>query len=63
LLTIPVAQVQKREEYIATCTTAVCVVVWLITLRGFGLDTGFIHYGDLQLHTLQLLTADTTIHN
>jgi hypothetical protein len=27
LLTIPVAQVQKREEYIATCTTAVCVVV------------------------------------
>jgi hypothetical protein len=21
-------------------------VVWLITLRGFGLDTGFIHYGD-----------------
>jgi hypothetical protein len=31
----------------------VVVVVWLITLR-FGLDTGFIHYGDLQLHTLQL---------
>jgi hypothetical protein len=26
----------------------VCVwyVVWLITRRGFGLDTGFIHYGD-----------------
>jgi hypothetical protein len=24
-----------------------CVVVWLITLRGFGLVTGFIHYGDL----------------
>jgi hypothetical protein len=23
------------------------VVVWLITRRGFGLDTGFIHYGDL----------------
>jgi hypothetical protein len=21
------------------------------TLRGFGLDTGFIHYGDLQLHS------------
>jgi hypothetical protein len=28
--------------------------VWLITWRGFGLDTGFIHSGDLQLHTLQL---------
>jgi hypothetical protein len=30
-------------------------VVWLITRRGFGLDTGFILYGDLNLHTLQLL--------
>jgi hypothetical protein len=30
------------------------VLVWLITLRGFGLDTGLIRYGDLQLHTLQL---------
>jgi hypothetical protein len=39
-----------------------CVIVWLNTLCGFGLVTGFIHYGDLQLHTLQLLTADTTIH-
>jgi hypothetical protein len=24
-----------------------CVVVWLITIRGFGLVTGFIHYDDL----------------
>jgi hypothetical protein len=30
-------------------------VVWLITWRGFWLDTGFIPYGDLQLlHRLQL---------
>jgi hypothetical protein len=35
------------SKYIVTYTTAVwCVVLWLITLRGFGLDTGFIHYGD-----------------
>jgi hypothetical protein len=31
-----------------------CVVVWLVTLYGLGLDTGFIHSGDLQLHTLQV---------
>jgi hypothetical protein len=31
--------------HIVTYTTAVWLV-WLITLRGFGLDTGFIHYGD-----------------
>jgi hypothetical protein len=36
--------------------------VWLITLHGFGLDTGFIHYGDYNCSRLQLLTADTT-HN
>jgi hypothetical protein len=35
----------------------------LSTRRGFGLDTGFIRSRDLQLHTLQLLTADTTTHN
>jgi hypothetical protein len=34
-------------------------VVWLITRRGFGLDTGFIHYGDLQL--LQVTLTETTI--
>jgi hypothetical protein len=32
------------SQYIVTYTR--CVVVWPITLRGFGLDTGFIHYGD-----------------
>jgi hypothetical protein len=39
-----------------------CVVVWLMTLRrGFGLDTGFIHYGDLQLHRLQLQWTLSTL--
>jgi hypothetical protein len=33
--------------YICIVTYTTCVVVWLITLRGFGLATGFIHYGDL----------------
>jgi hypothetical protein len=47
----------KRRPYskhIVTYTGYVCAVVWLLTIRGFGLDTGFIHYGDLQLHTLLL---------
>jgi hypothetical protein len=30
-------------------------VVWLITRRGFGLVTGFIHYGDYSYKWLQLL--------
>jgi hypothetical protein len=29
-------------------------VVWLITLRGFGLVTGFVHYGDYNCTWLQL---------
>jgi hypothetical protein len=33
--------------YIVTYTVYVCAVVWLITIRGFGLDTGFIRYDDL----------------
>jgi hypothetical protein len=33
--------------YIVTYTGYVCAVVWLITIRGFGLVTGFIRYGDL----------------
>jgi hypothetical protein len=32
--------------YILSRIPGLCVVVWLIILRGFGLDTGFIHYGD-----------------
>jgi hypothetical protein len=49
--------------YTVTYTGYMCVVVWQINLRGFGLDTGFIHYGDLQLHRLQLLATDTITHN
>jgi hypothetical protein len=43
----------KISDNIVTYTGYVCVVVWLITIRGFGLDTGFIHYGEL-LYRLQL---------
>jgi hypothetical protein len=39
------------------------VVVWLITLRGFGLDIGFIHYEDYNCSILQLLANATTTHN
>jgi hypothetical protein len=37
----------KAYIYIVTYTVYVCAVVWLITIRGFGLVTGFIRYGDL----------------
>jgi hypothetical protein len=38
---------EERSNSIVTYTRYVCAVVSLITRRGFGLDTGFIHYGDL----------------
>jgi hypothetical protein len=38
----------------------VVMVVWLITRRGFGLDSGFIRCGDLQLHTLQTEWSHST---
>jgi hypothetical protein len=37
----------KAIKYCHVYRVWVCSVVWLITIRGFGLDTGFIHYGDL----------------
>jgi hypothetical protein len=40
--------------YIVTYIYHGCVVVWLITLHGFGLDIGFIHYGDYNWTWLQL---------
>jgi hypothetical protein len=40
----------------------VCAVVWLITIRGFGLDTGFIHYGDYNCTWLQLQRTLHTDH-
>jgi hypothetical protein len=42
------AECTWSQIYILSRIPRLCVVVlWLITLRGFGLDTGFIHYGDL----------------
>jgi hypothetical protein len=63
---------QERQKTAIYCIIfsripRLCVVVWLITLRGFWLDTGFIHYGDIQLqqitiamNTIALTTATTT---
>jgi hypothetical protein len=49
------SEIQRRHSILSRIPD---VVMWPITRRGFGLDTGFIGYGDLQL--LQGTITETT---
>jgi hypothetical protein len=77
--TFPSDMGMNCSEYLSEVQCSICKychvyrgwVVWLITLRGFGLDTGFIHYGDYnytdynywlltQQHTTKYRLSDLT---